>query len=173
MRSVNKQRIHKMSKMIKLYRLNSEQAKTMNLGHFNRTCKAILKAMYRIEKENKEVDGFPGSTGEKILMDAVKWGLWTTTQTPDKYHTTWAYYAKLLREKAHVYESGSLSKSGSSEEYLDAEEYLDDQEDAEDEDAELERMIAEENESDDSRRTAMFEDKRQAEAEEAIQMAAE
>lgn len=111
-----------MSKMIKLYRLDVDKAKTMNIGHFNPTCKAILKAMYRIEKANED-ENFKGSTGDAILQYAVKNSLWSTRQAPEKYHTTWAYYVKKLKEQAHVYESGSVAGSGE-EEYLDGDEFL-------------------------------------------------
>jgi len=114
-----------MSKMIKLYRLNLEEAKQLNIGAFNPTCKAILKTMYKIEKENAGIDSFRGSTGDYILQEAVKRGLWFTRQVPEKYHTTWAYYVKLLKEKAGVMETGA-SYSMSTEEYLDEEEFLDD-----------------------------------------------
>lgn len=114
-----------MSKMIKLYRLDVEKAKTMNIGHFNPTCKAILKAMYRIEKEHADEDQFPGSTGDAILQYAVKHSLWATRQAPEKYHTTWAYYVKKLKEQAHVFESGTVAGSGE-EEYLDADGFLED-----------------------------------------------
>ena len=114
-----------MSKMIKLYRLNLEAATGLNIAAFNPTCKAILKTMYKIEKENIDDQSFQGSTGDYILQQAVKRGLWFTRQAPEKYHTTWAYYVKLLKEKAGVTESGA-SVSLSTEEYLDEEEFLDD-----------------------------------------------
>jgi hypothetical protein len=110
---------YKMPKMMKLYKLNMEKARGLNIGHFNPTCKAILKAMYRIEKMNTD-HGHSGTTGEDILRFAVKTGLWVTRQAPEKYHTTWAYYVKLLKEKGGVYECGTEAGM-STEEYLDQE----------------------------------------------------
>lgn len=109
--------LYQMPKMMKLYKLNLTTAKTLNIGQFNPTCKAILKAMYRIEKANLD-HGHSGTTGDAILQYAVKNGLWFTRQAPEKYHTTWAYYVKLLKEKAGVYEVGSVAGL-STEEYLD------------------------------------------------------
>lgn len=110
-----------MAKMTKLYRLDMDIAKTLNIGQFNQTCKSILRAMCKIEKQNSENEDFKGSTGEAILQFAVKNSLWATRQVPEKYHTTWAYYVKLLKEKAGVYETGSI-KGMSTEEYLDSDE---------------------------------------------------
>ena len=115
-----KHRGYKMPKMMKLYRLNLEDAKTLNIAHFNPTCKAILKAMYRLEKKNLDAD-YKGSTGEDILSFAVEQGLWTTRQDPSKYHTTWAYYVKKLKEEAGIFETGSV-RGMSTEEYLDSDE---------------------------------------------------
>lgn len=125
-----------MSKMTKLYKLDMAKAKRLNIGQFNPTCRAILKAMYAIQKKADE--DFNGSTGEFILQYAVKNGLWFTRQAPEKYHTTWAYYVKKLKDHAHVIECGSISGPGD-EEYLDADEFLDEElEEPSDED--LERM---------------------------------
>jgi len=111
-----------MPKMMKLYKLNMEKARGLNIGHFNPTCKAILKAMYRIEKMNTD-HGHSGTTGEDILRFAVKTGLWITRQAPEKYHTTWAYYVKKLTTEAGVYDSGKV-EGMSTEEYLDQEDDL-------------------------------------------------
>lgn len=111
-----------MAKMQKLYKLNLEVAKGLNIGHFNPTCKAILKAMYRIEKMNAD-HGHNGTTGEDILRFAVQTGLWFTRQAPEKYHTTWAYYIKRLKDEAGVIECGSAAGM-STEEYLDQEDDL-------------------------------------------------
>ena len=136
-----------MAKMQKLYRLNLEDAKTLNIAHFNPTCKAILKAMYRIEK-SADSEAFKGTTGEDILKFAVEQGLWTTRQDPSKFHTTWAYYVKKLKEEAGIFETGSV-RGMSTEEYLEDEtESLEDEpnDEAFDEDEELARMVAEEEE---------------------------
>jgi len=115
-----------MAKMMKLYRIDLEAAKTLNIAHFNPTCKAILKAMYRIEK-SADSEAFKGSTGEDILKYAVQSGLWSTRQDPSKYHTTWAYYVKKLKEEAGIFETGSV-RGMSTEEYLeDEEEHLEDE----------------------------------------------
>lgn len=107
--------------MPKLYRLNMNVAKTLNIGQFNPTCKAILKGMYKLEKENAEIDSFKGCTGSDILNYCVENKLWSTRQDPSKYHTTWAYYVKLLKDTAGVYESGSTANNVN--EFLD--EFLD------------------------------------------------
>jgi len=113
-----------MAKMMKLYRIDIDTAKTLNIAHFNPTCKAILKAMYRIEK-SADSEQFKGSTGEDILKYAVQTGLWFTRQDPSKYHTTWAYYVKKLKNEAGIYESSSV-RGPSTEEFLeDDEEFLD------------------------------------------------
>lgn len=111
-----------MSKMTKLYRLNLETAKGLNIAHFNPTCKAILKTMYRIEKSANSAE-YKGITGDEILSKAVELGLWTTRQDPSKYHTTWAYYVKKLKNEAGVIETGTSYKP-STEEFLDDEEEL-------------------------------------------------
>jgi hypothetical protein len=108
-----------MSKMMKLYRLNMDVAKGLNIGHFNPTCKAILKAMYRLEKLNADHD-YKGSTGDEILKWANDHGLWLTRQAPEKFHTTWAYYVKKLKDEAGVIEVGQL-RGMSTEEYLEGE----------------------------------------------------
>jgi hypothetical protein len=133
-----------MAKMQKLYRINLETARTLNIAHFNPTCKAILKAMYRIEK-SADSEAFKGTTGEDILKFAVEKGLWSTRQDPSKYHTTWAYYVKKLKEEAGIYEAGAV-RGSSTEEFLgleDEDEELMDEEpndEAFDEDEELARM---------------------------------
>lgn len=147
-----------MAKMQKLYRLNLEDAKTLNIAHFNPTCKAILKAMYRIEK-SADSEKFMGTTGEDILKFAVEAGLWSTRQDPSKYHTTWAYYVKKLKEEAGIFETGSV-RGQSTEEFLGLddepeefgmqtmEDMMDDPNDeAFDEDEELARIAAEEEET--------------------------
>jgi len=112
--------------MMKLYRIDLEAAKTLNIAHFNPTCKAILKAMYRIEKAHTD-EAYNGATGEDILKFAVESGLWTTRQDPSKFHTTWAYYVKKLKEEAGIFETGS-AKFLSTEEYLEEDEELLDEE---------------------------------------------
>lgn len=114
-----------MAKMMKLYRLNLEDAKGLNIAHFNPTCKAILKAMYRLEKKFLDED-YKGSTGEDILSFAVEQGLWSTRQDPSKFHTTWAYYVKKLKEEAGIFETGSI-RGMSTEEYLDSDDELEDE----------------------------------------------
>lgn len=132
-----------MPKMMKLYRLNLEDAKTLNIADFNPTCKAILKAMYRLEKKFLDED-YKGSTGEDILSFAVEQGLWSTRQDPSKFHTTWAYYVKKLKEEAGIFETGSV-RGMSTEEYLDSDDELEDEpnDEAFDEDRELHQMSQE------------------------------
>jgi hypothetical protein len=131
-----------MAKMMKLYRLNLEDAKTLNIAHFNPTCKAILKAMYRLEKKFLDAD-YKGSTGEDILKFAVENDLWSTRQDPSKFHTTWAYYVKKLKDEAGIFETGSV-RGMSTEEYLEDESLEDEPNDeAFDEDEELARMSQE------------------------------
>lgn len=111
-----------MAKMTKLYRLDLDRAKSLNIAHFNPTCKAILKTMYRIEK-SVDSEQYKGMTGDQILAKAVELGLWTTRQDPSKYHTTWAYYVKKLKTEAGIIESGASLKM-STEEFLEDEEEL-------------------------------------------------
>lgn len=92
-----------MSKIKKLYKFNLAIAKTLNIGQFNPSCKAFIKGLYTLTKG----EDFVGITGEGLLEYCVKEGLWTTKQEPSKYHTTWAYYVKLLKEKGGVLECGS------------------------------------------------------------------
>lgn len=78
---------------------------SMNIAHLNPTMKAIVKGMYRLEKSNENPIGM---TGDEILKYCVKSGLWTTRQDEDKYHTTWAYYVKKLKEECQVIEVGTV-----------------------------------------------------------------
>ena len=128
-----------MAKMMKLYRLDLRVAKGLNIAQFNPTCKAILKAMYKMEKA-VDSDKFPGWTGEQILEFAVENGLWSTRQEPSKYHTTWAYYVKKLKNEAGITESGS-TRAQTTEEYLESDEELLDDE-PEDLEEEAEEQIA-------------------------------
>lgn len=100
--------------MKKLYRLNMTDIQSMNIAHLNPTMKAIVKGMYRLEK--KELNP-TGMTGDDILKYCVNEGLWSTRQDQDKFHTTWAYYVKKLKEECQVIEVGSVKDL--SEEYLD------------------------------------------------------
>lgn len=100
--------------MKKLYRLNMDNIQSMNIAHLNPTMKAIVKGMYKLEK--KELNKL-GMTGDEILKYCVQEGLWTTRQDPDKYHTTWAYYAKKLKEECQVIEVGTTTDL--TEEYLE------------------------------------------------------
>lgn len=141
-----------MAKMMKLYRIDLATARGLNIAHFNPTCKAILKAMYKIEKAHVG-ENYSGSTGDQILSFAVDHGLWSTRQEPSKYHTTWAYYVKKLKNEAGIYESSSV-RGPSTEEFLeDDEEFLDEpsdtdfdesgDEDTEEDEAEIQQMAAE------------------------------
>lgn len=97
-----------MSKMKKLYKLDMTDIHKMNIGHLNPTMKAIVKGMYRLEKEELNTEGM---TGDAILEFCVERKLWSTTQAPEKYHTTWAYYAKKLKEECQVIEVGKINDS--------------------------------------------------------------
>lgn len=100
--------------MKKLYKLDMTDISTLNIGHLNPTMKAIVKGMYRLEKKDMNPTGM---TGDDILKFCVAEGLWTTRQDPDKFHTTWAYYAKKLKEECQVIEVGTIKDSV--EEYLE------------------------------------------------------
>ena len=89
----------------KLYKFDIELAKTLNIGQFNPTCKALIRGLYQLSKDEE----FAGITGEDLLGYCVDEALWETKQDPSKYHTTWAYYVKLLKEKAGVIECGSVA----------------------------------------------------------------
>lgn len=100
--------------MKKLYKLNMQDILTMNISHLNPTMKAIVKGMYRLEK-NKENES--GMTGDSILKYCVENSLWNTSQDEDKYHTTWAYYVKRLKEECQVIEVGTVKDT--TEEFLE------------------------------------------------------
>lgn len=100
--------------MKKLYRLDMTDIQSMNIAHLNPTMKAIVKGMYRLEKHDMNPTGM---TGDDILEFCVKEGLWSTRQDRDKFHTTWAYYVKKLKEECQVIEVGTVKDL--SEEYLD------------------------------------------------------
>ena len=76
----------------------------LNIGQFNPTMKAIIKGMYKLEKEDPRE-----RTGQEILEYCVDNNIWSTTQDRSKYMTTWAYYIKRLKEEAQVIEVGSTS----------------------------------------------------------------
>lgn len=103
-----------MSKMKKLYKLNMNNIATLNIGHLNPTMKAVIKGMYRLEKNDLNPTGM---TGDDILKFCVAEGLWVTRQDEDKYHTTWAYYVKKLKEECQVVEVGTIKDS--TEEFLE------------------------------------------------------
>ena len=69
-----------------LFALNVDP-KSYNIGRFNPTCKAIIKAMYKMQKE-----GIESATGDQILEYAVEHRIWSTNQISERYHTTWSYY---------------------------------------------------------------------------------
>jgi len=100
--------------MKKLYKLNMNNIQSLNIAHLNPTMKAIVKGMYRLQKSDENVTGM---TGDDILKYCVENGLWTTRQDEDKYHTTWAYYVKKLKEECQVIEVGTVKDT--TEEYLD------------------------------------------------------
>lgn len=70
-----------------LFKLNVADPSTFNIGSYNPTCKAIIKALYKMHKE-----GVESATGDRILEYAVENKIWSTNQDPSKYHTTWSYY---------------------------------------------------------------------------------
>jgi hypothetical protein len=100
--------------MKKLYRLNMKDIHTLNIAHLNPTLKAIIKTMYRLEKENININGM---TGDNILKYSIEYNYWKTKQDENKYHTTWAYYIRKLKEECRVIETGSIKDSY--EEYLE------------------------------------------------------
>jgi hypothetical protein len=100
--------------MKKLYKLDMHNINTLNIAHLNPTMKAIVKGMYRLEKRNENESGM---TGDSILEYCVKNSLWETKQDPSKYHTTWAYYVKKLKEECQVIEVGTVKDL--SEEFLE------------------------------------------------------
>lgn len=86
----------------------------------NATCKAIINTMLALKKTEDR-----GYTADEIMQAAVRTGRWSTTQKPEKFKTTWAYYLKKLKEHADVVEVGSISNG------LDVENFLEDDESAE------------------------------------------
>ena len=104
---------------MKLYRIDSSKIKTVNIAKLNPTCKAIVKAMYKIEKENQDNEEFVGKTGSEVLEYCVENKLWTTKQDPSKFITTWNYYSKLLKDQYCVFESGKIEDL--EEEFLEEE----------------------------------------------------
>lgn len=82
---------------MKLYTINEDTLRsfeTLPKEVSNPTCVAIIKTIYRM---SKEIDDFDGATGTEILKQAVEWKLWKTNQKEEKYHTTFAYYLKKLK----------------------------------------------------------------------------
>lgn len=93
---------------MKLYRIDVDKIKTVNIAKLNPTCKAIVKGMYKIEKENLGNEEFVGKTGSEVLKYCVENKLWSTKQEEDRFITTWNYYSKLLKEQYCVFESGKI-----------------------------------------------------------------
>lgn len=100
--------------MKKLYKLNMHEIKHMNIAHLNPTMKAIVKTMYKLQKEDININGM---TGDNILKYSIEFNYWKTMQDEDRYNTTWAYYVKRLKEECQVIEVGSIKDSY--EEYLE------------------------------------------------------
>lgn len=97
-----------------LFSLNVEDAKTFNIGKYNPTCKAIIKAMYKMQKDGQE-----SATGDQILDYAVRNQIWSTNQKPDKYHTTWSYYwHKVFKYEDVIRKVGEVEGS-EAEEFLE------------------------------------------------------
>ena len=103
-----------MSKPRKIYKLNVPDVKSFNIGRFNPTCRAIIKSLYLMAKDDPE---FKGATGEQVLQYAKDHELWNTKQSPENYASTWNYYAKELKRSAHVEECGTVQNTA--EEYLE------------------------------------------------------
>jgi hypothetical protein len=101
-----------MSKVI-LFSIDREAVKKLNIGLFNPTCKAIIKQLFILSKD----EDFEGISGSDLLAKCVENRLWTTTQDPEKYHTTFAYYKKKLMNEAHVIVTNVVTESDD-EEYL-------------------------------------------------------
>jgi hypothetical protein len=100
--------------MKKLYKLNMHEINTLNIAHLNPTLKAIVKTMYKLQKEDINTNGL---TGDIILKYAVEFNMWKTKQEEHRYNTTWAYYIKVLKKDCRVEEVGFIKDSY--EEYLE------------------------------------------------------
>lgn len=102
---------------VTLYSIDREAIKKVNIGTFNPTCRAIIKQLFILSKD----EDFIGISPTDLLVKCVETGLWKTSQEPSKYHTTFAFYKKLLVEKAHVFSTLTLDEA-SEEEFLEDEE---------------------------------------------------
>ena len=96
--------------MKKLYSLNRDDFITLNETTVHReiandTCRAIIRTMLKSTEP---------MTGDEILEKAVETGLWSTRQHPSKYHTTFAYYVKKLKEHAGMKCVGEVADAGRS-----------------------------------------------------------
>jgi len=97
-----------------LFALNVEDATKFNIGKYNPTCKAIIKALYKMKKE-----GIESATGDQILEYAVENNLWSTLQHRSKYHTTWSYYwHKVFKYETCIQKVGEI-ESRDEVEYLE------------------------------------------------------
>jgi len=101
-----------------LFKLNVDP-KSFNIGKYNPTCKAIIKSLYKMAKDDEH---FIGATGDQILEYAVRNRIWSTRQDQDRFHTTWSYYwHKVFKYEDTIKKVGEIQ--GSSEvEYLEVDE---------------------------------------------------
>lgn len=100
-----------MSKAHKIYSLDRDVAKTINLRSVNPTVRAILKGLWHLSSDKQ----FEGITGDAVLAYCVQHNLWTTKQDPDRYITTWAYYVKTLKQLGVIETGYSAGEIGDSE----------------------------------------------------------
>ena len=85
--------------------------KTFNISKYNPTCKAIIKALYKMKKE-----GIESATGDQILDYAVRNQIWSTNQIKDRYHTTWSYYwHKVFKYEDCIVKVGEASSEDEAE----------------------------------------------------------
>jgi len=99
-----------------LFKLIVENPSTFNISKYNPTCKAIIKSLYKMSKDDEH---FIGATGDQILKYAVKNKIWETRQDEERYHTTWSYYwHKVFKYEDCIQKVGEIEGS-SEEEFLE------------------------------------------------------
>lgn len=86
-------------KTIKLFAIDVDKVKAKNIGTLNPTCKAMVKTLYKLSKD----EDFEGISGDDLLRECISNGTWQTTQEDSKLHTTFAFYKKKLMKEFDVY----------------------------------------------------------------------
>lgn len=96
---------------VKLYSIDIEKVKGKNIGLLNPTCRAMVRTLYNLAKE----EDFEGIAGDDLLRECIRNKSWSTRQDDDKLHTTFAYYKKLLVTEWEVFKVGEIAEESESE----------------------------------------------------------